>query len=423
MIDTEVYLEKLSLFGRILQSEGFELSPKETEDAASILLDLGLSDRATTKTALRAVYAKSRDEQLRFDRIFDSFFISEDAIRAIDKKHQREELEKRKAIEEAEADLGKQNVLYNEEQKNAYANLSEEEKQHLRDLQKKYENYTERSAELYTGFIHSIFAKYILEEQIRMEDAALGAGSIDPEIGLLFRDIGEFSDKEIPKAVLYVKTLASQINGELSKARKSSGKSAALDFRRTIRKGLETGGSFYHLAFRKRKKKKKQLLILCDVSASMIQFSEFALRFIQALNDASDSSRVILFSEGFAEADKFHLQNMDLFREYVKQTGIYGKGTDLGSVLNKLNNEKPAAISSSTILIIVSDAKTINPERSCRELAIARSKAGKVICLNPIPERKWKYSSSILAAANYCDMLPCSNLAELGAACRRLALM
>ena len=93
MIDTEVYLEKLLLFGGLLRKEGMEVSPKENEDACRVLLSLDMSDRQSVKTALRTVYAKSRDEQLKFDRIFDSFFLSEDAIRAIDKKHQQEELE------------------------------------------------------------------------------------------------------------------------------------------------------------------------------------------------------------------------------------------------------------------------------------------------------------------------------------------
>ena len=61
--------------------------------------------------------------------------------------------------------------------------------------------------------------------------------------------------------------------------------------------------------------RKKQIVVLCDVSGSMIQFSEFVLRFIQSLNQASGSSRVFLFSEELREADAFHLQNMDLFRE------------------------------------------------------------------------------------------------------------
>ncbi len=422
MLDVEVYLEKLALFGRLLRKEGMEVSPKETEDACSILLELGMEDRTAVKTALRAVYAKSRDEQLRFDRIFDSFFLSEEAIRAIDKKHQEEELKHRQAMEEAREELSQQEQPFTEEQTEAFSMLSEEEKQHLRDLKEKYQG-TDRSDKLYGSFIHSIFAKYMLEQQIKMEDAALGAQAIDPEVGMIFRDISDFQDKEIPKAVMYIQNIASQINGELTKSRKNSGHSSALDFRRTIRKGLETGGSFYKLAYKKRTKKRKQLLIVCDVSASMIQFSEFALRFIQALNEAADSSRIILFSEESAEADPFHLQNMDLFRDYVRDSGVYGRGTDLGKALKAINDERPSALSPSTVLIIVSDTKTVNPERSCAELARARSRAGKVICLNPIPERKWKYSSSIMMAAECCTMVPCSTLAELGAACRRLVLM
>ena len=69
------------------------------------------------------------------------------------------------------------------------------------------------------------------------------------------------------------------------------------------------GGSFYRLRYRKKRAKRKRLVLLCDVSGSMVQFSEFALRFIQSLNQVSESSRVFLFSETAVEADAFRLQN------------------------------------------------------------------------------------------------------------------
>ena len=347
MLDTEVYLEKLALFGRLLRQEGMEVSPKENADACSILLSLDLSDRETVKTALKTVYAKSRDEQFKFDRVFDSFFLSEDVIRAIDKKHQKEELERRKALEEAEKSLSEQtpNVLYSEEQKEAYSQLSQEEKRRLEELKKRFKGTTDRSVPLYSDFIRSVFMKYILEQQIKMEDAAIGSQAIDPEIGILFKDISEFHDNEIPKAVKYMQDLSSRISGELSKKRKGSDKGGSLDFRRTIRKGLETGGSLYRLKYKPKRKKKKQLLILCDVSASMVQFSEFALRFIQALNEASESSRIMLFSEEVKEADPFHLRNMDTFRDYVRESGVYGRGTNLGAALKIINDERPSALS------------------------------------------------------------------------------
>lgn len=425
MVDYEVYLEKLALFGRILRQEGLEVSPNETADACRILLELGFEDRQVVKTALRTVYAKSRDEQLRFDRIFDSFFLSEDAIRAIDKKHTEQEQEHAKALEQARQELQGENdsLFYSKEQQEAYATLSDEEKQRLQNMRERFLGEDSRNPELYASMIHSVFARSIMEQQMYLEDAATGQIALDPELGLMFRDISQFEDSEIPKAVMYIQDIARRINGELTQRRKHSGRTSALDFRRTIRKGLETGGTFYRLAYRRKRLRKKQLVVLCDVSGSMIQFSEFVLRFIQSLNQASGSSRVFLFSEEMREADAFHLQNMDLFRDYVRESGVYGRGTDLGGALQKLNDEKPPVLSPASMLLIISDAKTVNMPLAIHELLRARSKAGKLFWLNPIPERRWKYLNSTQTMSELCTMISCSTLEELGAACRRLAMM
>ena len=424
MTDYEVYLEKLTLFGRILRQEGLEISPHETEDACRMLLQLGWEDREQVKTILRTVYAKSRDEQLRFDRIFDSFFLSEEAIRAIDKKHTEEELAHAQAVEQAQKDLQGENdsLGYSDAQKEAYATLSEEEKQRLQDIRERYMGENKRNPELYASMIHSVFAKSIMEQQMMLEDAALGQEALDPELGLLFRDITRFEDHEIPKAVHYIQDITRQINGELTRKRNAAGRSSALDFRRTIRRGLETGGTFYRLNYRRKRSRRRQLVVLCDVSGSMLQFSEFVLRFIQSLNQASGSSRVFLFSEEVREADAFHLQNMDLFRDYVGRTGIYGKGTDVGAALRRLNEIQPPVFSPATLLLIVSDAKTVNVPLAIQELMITRGRAGSVFWLNPIPERRWKYLNTIQTLAQLTTMISCSTLEELGAACRRIVL-
>ena len=425
MLDTSVYLDKLALFGRILRQEGLFVSLNETEDACRILLEMGFEEREQVKAALRTVYAKSRDQQLRFDRVFDSFFLSEDAIRAIDRKHRAEELERAKARQQAADELKGESPVYayDDAQREAFAMLSEEEKERLRSLRDKYLGENSRNPKLYAGMIHSIISRSIMEQQMLMEDAAVGRAAIDPEMGLLFRDITLFEDREIPKAVMYIQDIARRINGELTRRRKQSGRSAALDFRATIRRGLETGGSFYRLAYRKKRAKRRQLVVLCDVSGSMIQFSEFVLRFIQSLNQASGASRVFLFSEELYEADAFHLQNMDLFRDYVRRSGVYGRGTDLGGALERINDMRPPVLSPATMLLIISDTKTVNQAHAAKELLRARSRAGKVFWLNPIPERKWKYIGSVQTMAELCTMISCSTLQELGAACRRLAML
>ncbi len=423
MGDPEVYLEKLSAFSRMLRLEGLPISPKETEDASRLLIALGMADREQVKTALRTVYAKSREEQLRFDRVFDGFFISEEAMKKQAQEQMQREQEMSAAREQAEKDLqiGGEPMALTEEQRIAYAAMPEDARQRLRNFMEKYRGNAERNPKLYGDFIHSVFTRAILEQQMLMEDAGTGAAEADPEIGLLYRDITEFKDTEIPKAIDLIQTVARQINGELSAKRKNSGHSGKLDFRKTIRKGLETGGSFYHLKFRKKRHRRKHLVLLCDVSGSMMQFSEFALRFIQSLNQVSESSRVFLFSETMVEADPFKLQNMDLFRSFVKDSGIYGRGTDLGTALAQLCTLQPAALTSASTLLILSDTKTIDQPRAMATLLEAKRLAGRVIWLNPIPQNKWQYVRSIQSMQSLVTMVPCSTLRELAQACRRLA--
>ena len=327
------------------------------------------------------------------------------------------------AREQAEKDLNMNGepIELSDQQQETYATMPEEVRQRLRNFMERYKDSAARSPDLYSNFIHSVFAKTLLEQQMLMEDAAMGGQVMDPEMGLLFRDISGFKDTELPKAISIINTISQQINGELSSKRKSGSHSGKLDFRRTIRKGLETGGSFYKLKYRKKRQKKKHLVLLCDVSGSMVQFSEFALRFIQSLNQVAESSRVFLFSEEIFEADAFSLQNMDAFRSYVAKSGLYGRGTDLGTALERLCAFRPAVLNDSTTLIILSDTKTIDQPRAIRQLLEAKRLAGRVLWLNPIPEHKWPYIKSCQAFLNVCSMVSCATLQSLAHACRKLA--
>lgn len=422
MAEPAVYLEKLSVFSRMLRLEGLAVSPKETADAAQLLITLGLCDREQVKTALRTVFAKSREEQLKFDQVFDGFFISEEKMRQQAKEHmeREQELEKHRREAAEELQLNGSPMDLSPEQRETYAAMPEETRQRLRNFMEKYRGTAERNPKLYGDFIHSVFARAIMEQQMLMENAGMGTEELDPEMGLLYRDISEFKDTEIPKAVDMIQSIARQINGELAAKRKHTGRSGTLDFRKTIRKGLETGGSFYRLRYKKKRAQRRHLVLLCDVSGSMVQFSEFALRFIQSLNQVSESSRVFLFSETMMEADPFKLQNMDQFRALVKESGIYGRGTDLGTALEQLCTRRPPVLNTATTLLILSDTKTIDQPRAVSALMEAKRQSGRVIWMNPIPESKWQYIRSIQTMAGICTMVSCSTLRELAAACRKL---
>ncbi len=422
MGDPGVYLGKISAFSRMLRLEGLSVGPKETADACQVLTALGMEERQQVKTGLRTVYAKSREEQEVFDRVFDGFFLSEEAMRRQAKENAQKDREMEQARREAEEELqvNGEPMDFTEQEREAYASMSQAQKERLRKLMERMKPGVDRSPELYANFIHSVFARSILEQQMRMEDAALGCGSSDPELGLLYRDISEFKDVEIPKAIHMIQLISRQLNGELSAQRSRGGHTGKLDFRRTIRKGLETGGSFYRLRYKHKHHRKKKLVLLCDVSGSMIQFSEFALRFVQSLNHISESSRAFLFSEEMVEADAFSLENMDKFRSYVRQSGTYGRGTDVGKALQALCKANPPVLNGATTLLVLSDTKTVDLGKAAQALREAKRLAGRVLWLNPIPESKWQYLRSARTLSGLCTMLACNNLQALAEACRRL---
>ena len=229
MAEPDVYLEKLSAFSRMLHLENLSVSPKETEDAARLLIALGMDDRERVKTALRTVYAKSREEQIR--------------RQAKEQMEREQELEQHRKEAEEELQLNGQPMDLSEKQRETYATMPEEARQRLRGFMEKYRGTAERNPKLYGDFIHSVFTRAIMEQQMLMENAGAGGQELDPEIGILYRDISQFKDTEIPKAIELIQAVAREINGELAAKGHSGGHMGKLDFRRTIRKGLETGRS------------------------------------------------------------------------------------------------------------------------------------------------------------------------------------
>lgn len=417
-----VYVEKLAEFSSLLRLEGLTAGPQEGADACLLLADMDLSDRERVRAALRAIYAKSRAEQTAFDRAFDGFFVSVERREAIRRERQQDAQELAQRREEADQELqvNGQPMDLRDDLRETYISMPEDKREYLRELLEKNKMNTERSPQLYGNFIRSVFMRFLLEQQMTMEDAAVGAEAADPDLALLYKDISRFKETDIPRATSLIAQISQQLNAELSRSRQRGGHSGQLDFKKTIRRGLETGGTFYRLSFRKKHHRRHRLVLLCDVSGSMLQFSEFALRFIKSMTETSVSSQTFLFSEELREVDPFALQNMESFRDYVRSTGLYGRGTDLGTALEELCKRRPMVLGPSTTLIILSDTKTIDLRRACVYLDEARRQAGKVLWLDPIPQGKWPYVRSIQTISLLCQMLPCSTLDELARACRKV---
>jgi len=164
MAEPGVYLEKISAFSRMLRLEGLPIGPQETADACKLLTEIGFTDRKNVKIALRTVFAKSREEQLAFDKVFDGFFITEEAMRKQAKEQMEQEAEAARIRQQAEENfrVKDQPMELSEEQWQTYASMPEKERQRLEKFMDKYKGNAERNPKLYGDFIHSVFAKTIM---------------------------------------------------------------------------------------------------------------------------------------------------------------------------------------------------------------------------------------------------------------------
>lgn len=418
----DVLYDRMVRFINDLRAQGMPVGLRETGDMLEALHLVGFEDKATVRAVMRAILAGTQREQETFDRLFGLYFVSrEEFERNREAMAQaRMELEaRRRELEETLSVNGKP-IELREDLKDVYARMPQSDRDRLKDIAERFSEKMDHAPKLYEGFIRSVFMKSLLEQQMVLEDAAENAMQADSDADLMFRDISNFKDSEISRAYQLIDQVTRRINGELVARRRAAGRSAALDFRRTIRAGLSAGGALCRLKYRRRHSRRKRVVMLCDVSGSMLQFSEFAIRFVKSLSEVSDHSEIFLFSEQVQRVSPFALEDMSRFGGYVRTSGVWGRGTNAGRALEAVLETRPAVLTPQTVLIVLSDAKSVDLDRAELALVRAAAQAGQVVWMNPIPESKWQYLRGVTRLKQHCDMVPCGTLDELARACARL---
>ena len=414
---------KICGFVNFLRAQGLAVGIAETQDALKALTMVGFEDRDTVRATLKTLFTGSKQEQQVFDRCFDLYFVSAEEFKAnqADIALARQEYEARQRELEERLSVQGRPVDLRDDLKDVYARMPQSERDHLKDVVDKFSEKMKHAPKLYEGFIRSVFMKSLMEQQLLLEDAAEGAGQADSDADLMFRNISRFREADIPRAYQLIDQVTRRINGEIVARRKHSGRSEALDFRRTIRAGLSTGGALCRLHRKPHHSRRKRIVMLCDVSGSMLRFSEFAIRFIKSLSEVSDHSEIFLFSEQVQRVNPFvALQNMDLFSSYVRTSGVWGRGTNIGRALEAVMAAAPPVLTPNTVLLVLSDAKSVSLDQAEASLIRAGNTAGSVIWMNPIPEAKWQYLKGVTRLRQHCSMVPCGTLDELTRACQRL---
>ena len=211
--------------------------------------------------------------------------------------------------------------------------------------------------------------------------------------------------------------------------RRRRGRHGRLDFRRTVRRSLSTGGVPMEPQFRTPRPTRPEIFLLCDISGSMATFARFTLQFVYAMAGQFSKLRSFVFVDGVDEVTDFFeagaafeiaLDRVAREAEVVWLDGHSDYGHALGQFWERYGND----LTPRSTVIITGDARN-NYRDAPGDVLAAIAEAGRAVYwLNPEPWAYWDTGDSVMSAfAGQCDgVFEVRNLRQLESFVEGLAL-
>ncbi|MEE8406191.1 MAG: VWA domain-containing protein [Acidimicrobiia bacterium] len=221
------------------------------------------------------------------------------------------------------------------------------------------------------------------------------------DVDLMHATTSELADMEAAIGPL-TRKLASRL------ARRRRKRSGRLDFRRTVRRSLATGGVPADPQFRHPRPHRPEVWLLCDISGSMATFSRFTLQFTHAMSTQFSKLRSFAFVDTVDEVTEFFGPGIDFGSAVSRITKeaevVWLDGhSDYGNSLETFYSRYGGQLTSRTTVLISGDAR--NNYRPPREgvLGDIAKAARAVLWLNPEPRSYWDTGDSAMSHyAKHC---------------------
>jgi uncharacterized protein with von Willebrand factor type A (vWA) domain len=193
-----------------------------------------------------------------------------------------------------------------------------------------------------------------------------------------------------------------------------------LDFRKTVRASISSGGVPLETHHRPRRPSRSDLVVLCDVSGSVANFANFTLMLVFALREQFNRVRAFTFVDEIHEVtDRFvpgadPVATMASLAASAQHATLWGR-TNYGRAFTRFAELHPDALGPRTNLLILGDARSNYSDLAIPVLEQMVKDARHAWWLNPESPRHWNTGDS--AARDYARLLPmveCRNLRQLG---------
>lgn len=455
--------DRIIEFVRGMRAAGVRVSMAESMDAMRAVEVLGVSNKELFRQSMRATLVKESDDFAVFDELFPLYFgsggpvmqnatedMSEDeqemlqaALQALSgrlqqlmdwltsgegpTKEELEELAERAGVQWHNNPQEARWVTRRMLQQMGMTQLEEQ----LRELMAKLAEMgmSQEAIEKLMGVVEAnreALAEQVAQ-QVGRQIAEQRANRPEELFGsdLMHKPFENLTDEEANLLRKEVQRLVTQLRSRAALRRKR-GKEGKFDSKGTIRVNQRYGGVPVELKF-KRKKLKPSLVLICDVSRSMLSVAEFMLRLTYELQDQVAKTRSFGFYSDMEEISPTIADNRASDAVDSVMNTFYGRApqhyaTDLGHSLDTFWDKWLDAINHRTTVVILGDGRNNYNSPRLDLIKDLQRRSRRLIWFNPENPRQWGTGDSdMLEYAPLCDQVfMVRNLAQLSAAVDKL---
>lgn len=356
-------------FGDILRRLGFDAGPVRTLAFLRALTLLDLEVEADVRAAVRAHFARRKEDGPLLDRVLSAFLGRAAAPRSA-----------------AEPDAGD--------------SAAEEA----------FDGWPAASARQLS----------VLGPEDAAEDAEeLPTASFSAAERLRHKDFDSMTEAELSEIRRLIRMM--RIPAGLRRSRRfRRGGDERLDLRRLLRSSLRFGGEPLEFSFRRPRLRPRPLVLICDISGSMERYTRVLLNFTYAIENASERAEAFVFATRLTRITRM-LRSHDAEAALDRVTGAvedWSGGTRIGEAIDSFNRRfGRRVLGHGATVVLISDGWDRGDPGELRD-AVARLQRSchRLIWMNPLmgdPAYE-PLTTGLQAALPYVDdFLPCHNLASL----------
>jgi uncharacterized protein with von Willebrand factor type A (vWA) domain len=439
--------DRIIEFVRGLRAAGVRVSMAESMDAMRAVEVLGVTDKDLFRQSMRATLVKEQDDFQAFEELFPLYFgsggpvlqnamedLSEDeqqmlkaALAALSGRLQqlmdwltsgqgptKEELEalaERAGVQYADNPQNAKWVTRQMLQQMGFAHLEEQLRELMEKLAamgmsqeaiEKLMGVVEANREALAEQVAQSVGRQIAEQRANRPDDLYGSDLMNKPFDRLTEEETALLRKEVQRLVAQLRSRAA--------LRRKRGKEGKFDSKGTIRANQRYAGVPIELKF-KRKKLKPSLVLICDISRSMLSVAEFMLRLTYELQDQVAKTRSFGF---YADMEEISLtmagnragEAVDEVMAIFYQRAPQHYATDLGHSLETFFDNHLDSINSRTTVVILGDARNNFNSPRVDLVKDLQRRSRRLIWFNPESPQQWGTDDSdMLDYKPYCDQV------------------